>query len=88
MEWKGDDSLACRAGPRGSRKSCRTLGCARAGLLGRPQGAELAPSSLHSHTSLRARRAREAAREGISVLSFPGGQMGRRLSAKCLQLPN
>lgn len=27
-------------------------------------------------------------REGISVLSFPGGQMGKRLSAKCLQLPN
>lgn len=51
------------------------------GFLG---GQELPPCCEHSNTS----PTRQGSSPGISVNSFPGGQMGRRLSAERLQLPN
>lgn len=60
--------------PRGSRKSCRTPGSARAGLLGRPQGAGGAGSGLPALTYFpEGSRAEGSGSRGL------GKQLGKQL---------
>lgn len=80
--WREGDSAAGRAVALRSRT--RGSGRPGAGLgdLGGPASPLRFPALAH------ALPAGQGSRPGISVNSLPGGQMGRRLSAERVQLPN